>query len=487
MFSHPFYYSKDKLIENISNFKKIFFYRVCGTGMGASAILLKEKGLEVAGGDFAFYPPMSNYLETTNIECLDLNNYSNEMLVEHLRSYDLIIVGNVVSKDSKHAKLIESLDIPFSSFPATLGAFILKDVNVVGISGTHGKTTSTYILAQMFEKMGINCGYFIGGVLENQPSAKLGDGSYFFIESDEYDSAYFEKFSKFQSYFINHLILTSLEFDHGDIFNNLDEILVQFESLISKVDTSCLISSDYSSSKNLFDKIKLNKKLLIGLNNKLGPTEIKRNKNTTNFKLKLGNKDVSFETNLFGEHNILNLSFAINYAFLSGLKVENIKSSINDLKLVRRRQEIRGYYKGALIIDDFAHHPRAYKMTIESIKTNLALEKKLIVILDPVSATSRSNLFQSELPECFAKSDELIIAKPIRETTVKFAKDLDCDKLKDDVKNKFQIPVSIYSELDPLKNKIESEADSSRVYLILSNGTCLDLWKSDFIEKIKDE
>ena len=197
-----------QLIKNKQNIKKIFMYRICGTGMGAAATLLKEKGFEVEGGDVSFAPPMSDYLNEMNIPLINLEKVDQN----YLSMFDLIIVGNAVPKMSEHAKKIEECGVPFASFPSSIGALVLNKENVVGIAGTHGKTTTTYLATQVFENLGVNCGYFIGGVIPGLPSARLGDGRYFFIESDEYDSSYFEKISKFRMYSIDHLILTSLEY-----------------------------------------------------------------------------------------------------------------------------------------------------------------------------------------------------------------------------------------------------------------------------------
>ena len=212
--------------------KRVFFYRVCGTGMGAAACLLKEKGFAVEGGDTNFYPPMSTYLESTGIPLHKLDNINQEFL----KTFDLIVVGNVIPNGGPDAKLIEESGVKFASFPTSIGALVLSEVNVIGIAGTHGKTTTTYLATQMFENMNANPGYLIGGVMEGRPSSRLGSGKYFFIESDEYDSAYFEKISKFRSYSLDNMILTSLEYDHADIFGSVEEIKDQFRAAIPHIE-----------------------------------------------------------------------------------------------------------------------------------------------------------------------------------------------------------------------------------------------------------
>ena len=212
--------------------KRVFFYRICGTGMGACAALFKQKGFTVEGADSKFLPPMSTFLKSTGIPLYSLDKIKSA----DLQKFDLIVVGNVVKEKSEDVSIIEGAKVPYVSYPKALGRYILPEIKaVVGIAGTHGKTTTAYLMVQMFEKMGEKPGYFIGGVIEGQNSSHLGDGKYFIIEADEYDSAYFDKISKFRHYLLKHLIVTSLEFDHADIFKDLEAIKDQFRQTIPTV------------------------------------------------------------------------------------------------------------------------------------------------------------------------------------------------------------------------------------------------------------
>ena len=185
--------SQEELIARRSTIKKVFFYRICGAGMGPAAVLVKQAGYEVEGADSAFFPPMSTFLETTGIPLYKLDQVTPDLL----KKYDLIVVGNSVGGKLETARMIEQVGVPFTSFPSTLGSLVLKDKNVIGIAGTHGKTTTTYFMTQLLEKLGQNPGYLVGGIIEGRDPSKLGD-KYFVIESDEYDSAYFHKISKFR-------------------------------------------------------------------------------------------------------------------------------------------------------------------------------------------------------------------------------------------------------------------------------------------------
>jgi len=466
------------LLRSAGKVKKIFFFRICGTGMGAAACLLREKGYEVEGGDLNFYPPMSTYLEETNIPLHKLDGFD----WDYLKDFDLIVVGNVIPRLGEDARKIESLGVPFCSFPALMGAFILNDLNVVGIAGTHGKTTTTYFMTQIFEKLNQDPGYFIGGVIEGRPSSHLGSGRYFFIESDEYDSAYFEKISKFRSYCLNHMILTSLEFDHADIFNSIDDIKDEFKSVLKDFKGQIVANVDYNAVEDLKMEYYQSRWVPYGLKSDYGPRIKEESESGTRFEIKFKRDWIEFSTNVIGIHNILNLTSCLLFALEEGFAVDELKEAIAGLEFVKRRQEVRGKYKEAIVIDDFAHHPRSVKCTIESIKTKYP-DRKMVVVLEPNSATARSNIFQEEFLDSLLAADKVLFAKPERATTVKSADNLDFEELVSELCAK-SIPSESFSELMSLRSKIDELATNDTVLLILSNGTCLGLWKSDFVNEL---
>jgi UDP-N-acetylmuramate: L-alanyl-gamma-D-glutamyl-meso-diaminopimelate ligase len=461
--------------------KKVFFFRVCGTGMGAAACLLKEFGYHVEGGDTNFYPPMSTYLESTGIPLHKLENVSNE----YLRSFDLIVVGNVVPGTSQEARMIEELGVKFVSFPTAIGALVLSEVNVVGIAGTHGKTTTTFLATQVFEKLGTDPGYFIGGVIDGRASSKLGSGKYFFIESDEYDSAYFEKISKFRSYSLDNMILTSLEFDHADIFGSIEDIKAQFKAVVPHLEKTLIFSGDYLASVELFHEYREGSKArwyLYGEKTDMGPKILSANEHGTKFEIIFNKDHLTFETNLIGRHNILNLSSVIIYALSEGFSSNALSEAVKDLQMVKRRQEVRGVYEGSIFIDDFAHHPRAVELTLDGIITKYP-GKKVHVVMEPNSATARSAIFQKEFTESLDRATSVIFTKPNRPTSVKNVGDLDIYKIIESVKNSGRHG-SVVGNLEELLREINYLKGSDSVFLILSNGTCLGLWESDFVKKL---
>lgn len=462
---------------NRSKYKKILLYRVCGTGMGATACLLKQAGYCVEGADTRFEPPMSQYLESSGIELYQLKDVNKEFLKR--KSYDLIVVGNVVPKNSEDACLIEESGIEFCSFPAALGGLFLHEKNVVGVAGTHGKTTTTYFLTQIFSKLGYKPGYFIGGVLESGPSSSLGESDYFFIESDEYDSAYFEKISKFRLYELDHMILTSLEFDHADIFTNISDIQDQFRPTLTELSGRLIFDETYTHAVDLVKSLReKNKQNLIPYGTvTTGPALLEEGPEGSVFNLMYQGEMRKFETNLVGKHNLLNLSACLLFCEGEGVSYNDASRAVKSLDHVKRRQEVRGHLGEALVIDDFAHHPKAVELTLAGLRTQYP-GKKMTVVFEPNSATARSSLFQDEFTQAFKISDRILITKPQRATSVKFAQNLDSQKMVSELVHMGR-EAGVVESLDELLEGLKSSKSAQDLIVILSNGTCLGFWESD--------
>ena len=463
-----------ELVEIKDKINKIFFYRICGTGMGACACLLKEAGFDVHGADSAFFPPMSTYLETTGIPLRKLE----DMKPEDFKEFDLIVVGNSVPRMSDQARMIEELGVPFTSFPALLGSYVLKDREVIGRAGTHGKTTTTFFLQQILENLGEQCGYLIGGILNNRPPAELGKSKYFVIESDEYDSAYFQKISKFRLYELNHMVLTSLEFDHADIYDSVEQIEAEFSYAFENMNGVIAYDNSYPSSVKLSKQFQNLKWIAYGDKVEI----ISKDSSSTSFILNKDREKFEFKTNVIGRHNILNLSGCILLLLELGFEYDKLKEACSDLKLVKRRQEERGKYNGAIVIDDFAHHPRAVDLTIEAIRDKYP-GQKVITVFEPISATARSSVFQNEFTKSLSKSDKVILATTPLKTTVKNSNNLDTEKMINEL-NDLKVQSVNSNDLKSLRNNIDEFIEDNSVLLVLSNRTCLGLWESDFVSSL---
>lgn len=473
--------SQEDLIASRHKIKKVFFYRICGAGMGPAAVLVKQAGFDVEGADSAFYPPMSTFLETTGIPLHKLEAVTPEFL----QKYDLIVVGNSVSGKAEGARMIEKTGVPFTSFPSALGSLVLKDKNVVGICGTHGKTTTTYFLTQLLENLGQNPGYLVGGIIEGREPAKLGD-KYFVIEGDEYDSAYFHKISKFRLYELKNMILTSLEFDHADIFSSVEKIEDEFRAVLPNMKSTMIFNAEYPSAMKLHREYSSNarqKWFLYGKDSKTGPHEVKTHENGSDFKVEWKGEKIPFSSSVVGEHNVLNLTSCLLFLLSEGFDVARVQQAAREIGMVKRRQEVRGKYKDMTVIDDFAHHPRAITVTMDAIRARFP-NKKIITIFEPISATARSSIFQNEFRDSLAASDKVIIAKPDLPTTALGGSDLDGEKLSREISEKGSPSVCVKA-LPELRKVIDEYAEQNAVLLILSNRTCLGLWESDFVQALK--
>ncbi len=287
-------------------------------------------------------------------------------------------------------------------------------------------------MTQILEKLGEECGYLIGGIINGRAPARAGNSNYFPIESDEYDSSYFQKYAKFRQYELDHMILTSLEFDHADIYNNVEEIEDEFGACLKDLSGSVVANDAYPSIRKLEAEFNSGNWTMYGEESPAGPKEIKTGKEGSSFTLYYNKEDIRFETNIVGVHNILNIAACALFALGEGFDKHKVVEALKELSLVKRRQEVRGLYRGAIVIDDFAHHPRAVTLTVDAIKAAYP-EKEIVTVFEPVSATARSSLFQEEFAQSLMKSSKVILASNPLKTTVKDSKNLDCEKLAQDL------------------------------------------------------
>jgi UDP-N-acetylmuramate: L-alanyl-gamma-D-glutamyl-meso-diaminopimelate ligase len=473
--------SQADLIKRRADIKKVFFYRICGAGMGPAAVLVKQAGFDVHGADSAYYPPMSTFLETTGIPLYKLD----EVTSEFLKGYDLIVVGNSVSGKAEAARMIEQCGVPFTSFPSALGSLVLKDKNVVGIAGTHGKTTTTYFMTQMLEKLGQNPGYLVGGIIEGRDPAKLGD-KYFVIESDEYDSAYFHKISKFRLYELKNMILTSLEYDHADIFASVEKIEDEFRAILPDLRSTLVFNQEYASAMKLYreyaGKNPNQKWFLYGAGSGAGPHDVRTFENGSEFAVTWNGETLPFASSVVGQHNVLNLTSCVIFLLAEGFRPADVQRAAREIGMVKRRQEVRGTYKEMTVVDDFAHHPRAITVTLDAIRARFK-GKKIVTIFEPISATARSSIFQAEFRDSLAGSDKVIIAKASIPTTALNGQDLDVDLLARELADRGR-PAACVTTLADLRRTIDQYNEKGSVLLVLSNRTCLGLWESSFVQEL---
>jgi UDP-N-acetylmuramate: L-alanyl-gamma-D-glutamyl-meso-diaminopimelate ligase len=336
---------------------KIHILGICGTFMGGLAQILKESGHDITGADKQFYPPMSEHLEQLNINTIE--GYS----VETMPDADLYIIGNALSRGNACVEFILDKKLSFKSGPEMLGE-ILKDRDVIAISGTHGKTSTAYMTCHILLSQGLDIGFLVGGISDMiDGSARLGKDKLFVIEADEYDSAFFDKRSKFIHYSPNTLVINNIEFDHADIFNDLNDIKRQFHHLIKIIPENGNIIY-FDEDKNTIDL--LNQGSWSNLV-PIGPKNLYQIDANNNIHA-LGT-DYSLDGfEMFGAHNTKNILAAITAANVNGISIQDSVNALKDFKGIKRRLELRYEDSSMMIIDDFAHHPTAIQYSIDAVK-----------------------------------------------------------------------------------------------------------------------
>ena len=386
--------------------------------MAGLAQILKESGHDVSGADAKFYPPMSDYLKKIGIKTIE--GYEKKSLPEA----DLYVIGNALSRGNECVEEILDQKLPYVSGPEMLGKE-LKNRNVFAISGTHGKTTTSYMLAHIFLDQGREIGYLVGGISDDfDNSACLGKDPIFVIEADEYDSAFFDKRSKFIHYSPTNLIINNIEFDHADIFNDIEDIKKQFHHLIKIIKSSgnIIYFDDDSTSKEVIEKgIWCNK---IGINS---------NGVKADFESKeLIIDDEIFQLNelpLIGEHNFKNYVCSILAAKLVGISEKESINSLKKFKGVKRRMDFIKEISGIRIYDDFAHHPTAIKLSCSAIRNKYS-DKKILGLIELGSNTMSSGYHKENLINSFDSLDEFLMLDPNKNYKINNAFDSENELLK---------------------------------------------------------
>lgn len=457
--------SKNRIPEHV---KKIHLIAVCGTGMGALASMLKDMGFEVTGSDRKIYPPMSSFLAQKGIKIgdgFDGKNISSDT--------DLVVVGNAVSKDNIEVVETDKMGLYFCSMPQALNRFIAAGKKPIIITGTHGKTTTSSILAWMLYKAGLDPTFMIGGLLKNFDSNyRLGQGDHIIIEGDEYDTAFFDKGPKFLHYDPYIAVITSVEFDHADIFKDINHVKEAFDRFISSIALkSTLVAFD--GDKNVEELISGRKCMVERYGRDMDSTwrilNISIDPPWTFFEvLKQGRAFGTFKTNLIGTHNLLNILSTITVADKLNIPCEVIAGALETFKGIKRRQEVRGIKRGITVMDDFAHHPTAVKETIRAVKP-FYIEGRIIAVFEPRTNSSMRKVFQNIYPSSFESADLICIRKPPLFKKIPHAERFSSEKLVDDLKNQGK-DAYFFPNTESIIDFLVERAKPGDLILIMSNG-----------------
>ena len=426
---------------------------ICGTFMGGIAAIAKQLGHKVTGSDKNVYPPMS-----TQLEELGITLYQGYDEAQFNDSPDMVVIGNAMSRGNPAVEYVLNRNLPYTSGPQWLLENLLKDRWVLAVSGTHGKTTTSSMLAWILEHAGLKPGFLIGGIPENFGiSARLGEHPFFVIEADEYDTAFFDKRSKFVHYRPKTLVLNNLEFDHADIFEDLAAIQKQFHHLLRMVPGNGLLVRPHNEPA--IDEVvemgfwseqqQLGKDWTCSLKDEAG----------SHFSINLHGEAVgTVHWNLMGMHNVSNAIMAIAAARHVGVSPVAACQALSEFQNVKRRMELRGTVNNIAVYDDFAHHPTAIATTVEGLRSKVGTQR-ILAILEPRSNTMKMGIHKSSLVESWQHADEVFVFEP---------EGLDWS-IEAFQKPEF-IPCHIHKNFDELLDAVVASAKSGDHILVMSNG-----------------
>ncbi len=456
---------------------KLHFIAICGTGMGSVAGLLQLAGHEVRGSDEHVYPPMSTQLEKLGIDVMHGFSPSNLDW-----NPDLVVVGNVCRKDHVEAVAAQERGIPLTSFPAVLEEQFLKDRHAVVVAGTHGKTTCSSLLSWLLADTGRDPSFFIGGIPQNfGQSFRLGKGPHFVLEGDEYDTAFFDKESKFLHYRPRSVLFTGVEFDHADIFDDLDSILRSFDRFLRQVppDGNILVWSGCDPAVSLargvaedFRRVETygvqDDPVVEGLPSWHARVTSRDPHGTWLEVRRNGERFVRLRTTLTGMYNLRNLVGCVALCHNLGLGSEELHQAVMGFRGVKRRQEVRGVAMGVTVIDDFAHHPTAVRETLAGLRA--AYGGRLFALFEPRSATSRRAVFQEQFATAFDAADEVIIGAPYDQSRIAETDRLDPEQLVADLRER-NLRAGYIPSVTEIVDTVTNRVRPGDVVVVMSSGS----------------
>ena len=439
------------------NNKHIHILGVCGTFMGGVAIIAKQMGYRVTGSDINVYPPMSTFLTENSIEIIP--HFETSQLQP---APDMVIVGNAMKRGNPCVEYILDNQLPYTSGPQWLHDNVLRERWVLAVSGTHGKTTTTGMLAWILEQNGLSPSFLIGGIAGNfGVSARLGESNFFVIEADEYDTAFFDKRSKFVHYNPKTLIINNLSFDHADIFDDLKAIQRQFHHMIRTIPSSGLILSDKTeqSVKETLDMGCWSHKQFLGEEQEWYAQRISND--CTHFSVfHKGEKTAEVKWSIVGQHNMHNALMAIAAAHHAGVSVENACAALATFVNAKRRLEVKGEVNGITVYDDFAHHPEAIQATLTALRDKIGCSVRIIAVLEPRSNTMKMGIHKDDIAPSLVRADYVFVLQP---------DNIPWDV--SDITNKCLQPAKWTANLERLIDMIVAEAQPTDHILVMSNGS----------------
>ncbi|MHB8520115.1 MAG: UDP-N-acetylmuramate:L-alanyl-gamma-D-glutamyl-meso-diaminopimelate ligase [Limisphaerales bacterium] len=446
-----------------SEIKSVHFVGIGGTAMASAAVAMQEKGFQVTGSDQNVYPPMSTFLAGRRIEVA--SGYAEANLAP---SPDLIVIGNAISRGNPEAEVVLERKLRYCSLPELLKEFFIRGKRSLVVAGTHGKTTTTSLLTWVFEHSGLNPSFLIGGIPNNLgQGARFTDSEWFIIEGDEYDTAFFDKRSKFVHYLPEIAILNNLEFDHADIFENLAAIQKSFSHFVRLIPRNglLLVNGDDPNLAPLLQTARCPvERFGLGESNDVRATEVKLSASASEFRI----PHSAFRIGLVGELNLRNALAVAACARHCGLSDAQIQSAFETFTGIKRRMEVRGVSGGITVVDDFGHHPTAIRETLRALRVRFP-RQRLWAIFEPRSNTTRRNVFQTELADALLLADAIVVAEVARLDQLSPNERLDPQKLMADLQASGK-PAAYLPTVDAIVEHVTGSARTGDVVCVFSNG-----------------
>ena len=451
-----------------------------GSGMGALAGLLHARGVRVTGSDRALYPPMSDALARWGIPVAIGFAASNVLSPRP----DLVVIGNAVRDDNPEALAVFEAGIPFRSFPDALYELAMAGRHSVVVSGTHGKTTTTSLLGALLVETGRDPSVLVGGVaLDFDGPFREGAGPHFVVEGDEYDTAFFDKTPKFWHYHPQTLLVGSVEFDHADIYRDLDHVKDAFRTLVRAMPAhgTIVAALDDENICDVLDGAPC-KVLPYGVGESehgIRAVDLEAGSAGTAFRVLRDENEVARAVvPLYGRHNVANALGALATAVALGVPVQQAATALARFRGVRRRQELRGEVRGVSVLDDFAHHPTAVRETVAAMRLRYP-GRRLVAVLEPRSNTSRRALFQQEFADALAGADRVVVSivppAPLYSVTGEVTAYLDAERIATDLRAR-GVAAAAIDGVPAIVDHLVANALPGDVVLVMSNGDFGGLW-----------
>ena len=451
----------------MSDCRRIHLIGICGTAMATLAALLKSRGHDVRGSDQSVYPPMSEFLVEQGIHAL--SGYAAGHITGDI---DLVVVGNAISRGNPELEAVLERKIRYCSLPEAVRDHFLWAARSVVITGTHGKTTTTSLAGWLLAHGGADPSVLIGGIAENfEGSYRIGGGRDFVIEGDEYDSAFFDKTAKFLKYLPDIAVVGNIEFDHADIYADLDEIRLAFRRFVNLIPRRglLLLGADNADALALKDKA-LCRVETFGLSNdaEWQAHDITIASASTTFSVRRGGTPVgTFEVPLLGSYNVRNALAAIAVGAAVGLATDTMAEGLRKFRGVRRRLQHRGTAAGVAVYDDFAHHPTAIGETLDGVRSAFP-DRRIWAIFEPRSATACRRIFQSEFARALSKADRVVVPAVFR-STLPEAERLSPEALITDLQSN-GVEARYIPQVDDIVTTVAREARDGDLVIVMSNG-----------------